>query len=79
MNLEKRSHSVSILQFSSWHGKELGESFCLRSVPFRDNSEIYILNNKKFKWRYYYYGQENRVGLPQYSASFPPYSDKVDL
>ncbi len=45
---------------------------------FRDNSEIYILNNKKFKWRYYYYGQENRVGLPQYSASIPLYSDKVD-
>ena len=42
-------------------------------------SEIYILNNKKFKWRYYYYGQENRVGLPQYSASIPLYSDKVDL
>jgi hypothetical protein len=42
-------------------------------------SEIYILNNKKFKWRYYYYGQENRGGLPQYSASIPLYSDKVDL
>jgi hypothetical protein len=42
-------------------------------------SEIYILNNKKFKWRYYYYGQENRLDLPLYSASVPLCSDKVDL
>jgi hypothetical protein len=31
-------------------------------------SEIYILNNKKFKWRYYYYGPENQVDLPKYPA-----------
>jgi hypothetical protein len=42
-------------------------------------SEIYTLNNKKFKWRYYYYGLEDRMVLPQFSASFCLYSDKVDL
>jgi hypothetical protein len=63
------------LKFYSFKGKN-------QEIPLatcNSISEIYILNNKKFKWRYYYYGQENRVGLPQYSASFPLYGDKVDL
>jgi hypothetical protein len=63
------------LKFYSCNGKNQEISFATCSVI----SEIYILNNKKFKWRYYYYGQENRGGLPQYSASIPLYSDKVDL
>jgi hypothetical protein len=76
LNLEKKDPILSPI-LNSPPAMEKNRGVFLSSGIFF--LEIYILNNKKFKWRYYQYGQENRVDLPKYTISFHLFSGKVDI